>query len=175
MSDINKWIPEKLVKKVYNRIEKIANSRNKIEPEDIEKVSPLFKAHFAEQIELPVEDRTVFMDEWGGSIMLLKTPKSLENVKATKSKNYLIYVVSPMLEKEIKAFVPSLDGLADLRAIFRGRLKTQYKTIGADYKYAIPLAKFLKEWECEKLDEIDPSEYLVDYTLNIWQAIAVIE
>jgi len=171
----NKWIPDKVKKKVYERIEKIANSRNKLDNNEIEKVSPLFKEHFTAQIDLPIEDRSLFMDEWGGTIMLLKTPKEVENIKSTKSGNFLIYAISPMLEKQIKAFVPSVVGLWDIKAIFRGKLKIQYKTIGADYKYAIPLAKFLKEWECEKLDEIDPSEYLMDYTINIWQALSVIE
>jgi hypothetical protein len=159
---------------IKEKVEQIQSKRNKLDEEEQEKVKPLFKAHFGEQMKKEVEDRELFHDEWGGTIMILKTPKEVKKLKPTSTGNYLVYGVSPTLEKEVKMFVPSVEGLWDITAIFRGKMKVQYKSVGSS-EFPISLEKFLKEWDVESLDEIDEGEYFRDYTLSVWQALAVIE
>lgn len=170
MSD---WIPKNKKEELAARIEKIQSLRNQLEEEEIEKVKPLFKKHLVEQFDKPITERTLFQDEWGGTIMYLKFPKEVKKLKKNTSDTYLIYPISPTLESTIKAFIPEVEGIWEKEAIIRGKVTTQYKTIGSN-EYPMALSKFLKTYDgAEKLDDIDPSDYLISYVINIWQGLAV--
>lgn len=179
------WFASNALKKqVYDTVEKIIIQRTQLEEEDIEEVKPLYKKHFVEQMKLKPEDRTLFQDKWGGTVLFLQTPEEpKKKLSLTKSKNYLIYGTSALLELgNIKMFVEDIEGIWDRKAIFRGRLKTQYKLIGSD-KFPMDTKKFIKyvneqldeKDHIDNLGELDESEYVKAYTINIWQAIAVID
>lgn len=183
MSD---WFASNALKKqVFEKVEKIASLRTQLEEKEIEKVKPLYKKHFVEQMKLKPEDRVLFQDEWGGTVLFLQTPEEpTKKLSVTRSGNFLIYGTSALLERgNIKMFVTELEGIWDRKAIFRGRLKIQYKLIGSD-KFPKNPKEFIKyvneqlenpEDHIESIDELDESEYVKAYTINIWQAIAVIE
>lgn len=172
MSKKNDWLPEN--KDLAGRIEKIQSLRNQLEEAEIEEVKPLFKKHFSEQLDKPLAERILFQDKWGGTIIYLKFPKEVKGLKENTSGTYLIYPISPTLEKTIKMFVPGVEGIWEKQAIVRGKLSMEYKTIGAD-GFPMKLAKFLKSYEAESLDEIDPTDYFKSYVINFWQGLAVID
>ena len=185
MSKDSWFASDALKKQVYDTVEKIIVQRTQLEEEEIEKVKPLYKKHFVEQMKLKPEDRVLFQDEWGGTILFLQTPEEpKKKLNLTQSKNYLIYGTSALLELgNIKMFIEDIEGIWNRKAIFRGRLKIQYKLIGSS-KFPMNVKQFIKhvneqlenpEDHIESIDELDESEYVKAYTINIWQAIAVIE
>ena len=170
----NSWLPKEKMEELTEMIENIESKRNQLSDEEKIEVAQLFKKHFAEQLDKPLAERTLFQDKWGGTIMYLKFPAEVKKLKKNASGTYLIYPISPTLESTIKAFLDEVEGIWDKQAIIRGKVTLQYKTVGSQ-EYPVALAKFLKSYEAESLAEIDPVDYFVTYTINIWQGLAVID
>jgi len=176
---MTKWLSDEIQDEVFGKIQEIDKRRGKIEEEEIDELIPAFKKHFSEQWGNPIKARSLFQDEHGGTVMLLKTPEKIEGIEPTKNGSYLIYPVSALLETSIKMFTPriseeELDKLWDKMMIARGKMNIDYKMLGEE-GYGVSLTKFLNKHDLESLAELDPDDYLKGYTFNLKQVLAVVK
>lgn len=176
-------------KKVADQLEKYEKRKYTLTDDEIEKVMPKVIEFYNDH----PEDEDVYRDE-NGIILLIQTPKAIRdrNDKLLNSpqtwdaedtpqeqKTYLInnckfrhygHTESISVWGKMEQW-KQIEGIYDQKAFIKAsKLNARYKMIGSDDKPTY-LSKFLEANEVDSLDELDESEYIVYYSINIAQVI----
>jgi len=175
-------------KKITENLDSYERSKFTLDDDDINAIMPKVVEFYNNH----PKDQDVYRDE-NGVILLIQTPKAIKGkdgklVNAPEgydskwnegTKQYLIRNCKFRIYGETKPISifasdeewKKMGTIYDKKAFIKASsLQQRYKKIGSDEK-AMSLSLFLKKYELEDIEEIDESEYIVYYTVNISQVI----
>lgn len=176
---MSKWMDKDVKKIIKDKVSNIQLSRKMLKPEEIEEIMPEVVKHFKKH----PDDRDVFQDKYGGTILLIEVPKeakpNVTNSAFSEGEQWQIMCKSKLgLVSVFGDRVNFWEATTERGEAYfvRGSLKEQYDIIGtwgvgkmfSTRQYFKSLEDACKKTgtEREKLDEDDISR---TYTFNAWQ------
>jgi len=177
----------KIHKDIHDQITKYERGKYTFSEDELEIIMPKVVAFYNNH----PEDQDVYRDA-NGVILLIETPKMIKNKEGE--------LVNPMMKFESqyddgvsyllsnckfrlygrtetiglfgsKEDWSKIDGIYNKKAFIKAtKLNLRYKKLGSEDK-PLNYASFLKKYELEDIDELDESEYIIYYSVNIAQVI----
>lgn len=185
------WMGE-IHKDIKKQIDKYERGKNTLSDDEVNDMMPKVIEFYNNH----PEDQDVYRDV-NGVILLIQTPKQIVNKKDEtinklkgyapfgdedadkKDWNYLLQNCKFRLYGETKTIGifssrtlwTEIEGIYNKKAFVKANnLSLKYKKLGSDVK-PLNLTSFLKVLELDDIDEIDESEYIIFYSVNITQVI----
>jgi hypothetical protein len=174
------WFSPEMKGFLGDKLKNYQSVQKTITTDQLEKIRPLFISYYEVEMKKDKNERIVFSDAIGGSVIEILTPKDAAfKPKTTAGDNDLLFVFCPLLEQDIQIFA-STELFTKMGAnqkdkgekikLLRGRMTPKYKDINAS-GYPKKLNEYLKIKGVDNLDDIDKDTYVTQYTFNAWQVI----
>lgn len=171
---MSKWLPDDIKEKIMKKdVQTYKKSQKELTDEQKVKVRDAFRSFIATEYAKPINERSIFKDEFGGYIMLIKTAEDL-NVKEDKKGRGYFFGLDPILEEDVQVYIDDLEQAktigrkSPLLLVFRGWAAPKYRDLGSD-EYHIDEEKYCKQKGVQRIEDLDSDTYSRRYKLNVWE------
>ncbi len=179
---------------IRNELKIYLKGRKTLEQAEVDKIIPKLKEFYKDEKSKPIEERIGYMTIDNADYVIFKTDEEAYVDDSGNTKNlprkvgekdtWMLWARFPLMTGN-DAQYPTRITVFDSSekpdyfswktiVLAKGKIKVQYKGIGEE-GYHIPLKKFLKQNNATSLDDIDPSDYTKNYTLNLDQVLEKVQ